>query len=174
MINTHFTAELHCKYGRIGVTQYPHAWAADLPAKYDGWLRPEHRGAHGFRPVEFKFQFVKQTDRHIYTITATGDWAYAGARLEKSKKGWLGLYSTHVAGRVIDWATFGPLFTAEWKIEPLQHWDGEPGSISEVSFHLRDADGHRVALINEGGYYMNAGETPGEILTFTLDNVRLR
>lgn len=187
MIHANFTAELHCSHGQIGVADTDEFNNPTFQEDQDGWLcahdsRPPR---FGFKPVLFAFQFIKQeVERSYYYIYAANNWDYRGARLEQNKNGWLGLYGTHVAGRIID--AFNPVnllrIQDAWKIQTLQPWDGDPATAEGIEFHLRDRNGHRVSEVGEQRYYrgyqhtflfLHAGDREGEILKFTLRNVTL-
>ncbi|NQD77694.1 hypothetical protein [Pseudomonas sp. CM27] len=164
----------------------------------EGWLcidaeRDEYKFTRGeYRPIVFKFNYIKEEGkgvgkRTLYSISCKSGWEYDGARLERNARGWLGLYGTGVIGRITDAVTNYPLHLAGlgdyWKIETLQDWDGDLRSAEDVPFYLRDKHGHRVALATPDDAavdlstrhdrYLNAGETPGDILKFNLRNINL-
>lgn len=188
MLQRTFTAELHCQHGRVGVVETPLAAHPLYSADQDGWLCTEdHRGETvSFKPIVFQFLFIeKKHDRVHYRIHCANTWEYAGARLENNKNGWLGLYGTHVAGRIIDAlnpVNLLPSLKPIWKVETLQAWDGDIQSAEDVEFYLRDRHGYRVALIENiyarnnprlHHWFLNAGTMDGEILRFHLHDIKV-
>ncbi|AGZ36267.1 hypothetical protein C4Q28_08770 [Pseudomonas sp. SWI6] len=186
MLHRTFTAELHCQHGRVGVVETPLAAHPLYAADQDGWLCTEdYRGATlSFRPITFEFVFIEEKhDRTLYRIQCADTWEYRGARLQQNKNGWLGLYGTHVAGRIIDAlnpVNLLPTRQTIWKIETLQPWDGDIQSAENIEFYLRDKDGYRVAHIKSvytrnkphlHHWFLNAGNMDGEILRFQLRNI---
>ena len=193
MIRANFTATLHNVHrGQIVVADnnvHP-----VLGLDEDGWLcttaarRSVPRSADEFQRLAFHFEFIEhREDRTHYYITCAEHWAYIGARLESSSNGWLGLYGTHVAGRVRDVLNaphpYNLLRTRPyWKIETLQPWDGTVESAGLVPFYLRDMNGYRVAeslsdnvpVLDLGRqYYLNASERTGDVLEFFLSDIQL-
>ncbi|WP_433886498.1 hypothetical protein [Pseudomonas vranovensis] len=186
MIRANFTAELHTQFGQVGVTDREGDWGPGAvgSAIEDGWLcveggLPGPNSLLGFLSLRFHFQYVKEEPSRIfYSITGTERGAYAGSTLEKSKNGWLGMYGTHLVGRITHALNPANLLDISgrrlWKIETLQEWDGEIGSAESIECYLRDSLGHRVALVHSGKtYYFHAGNLDGEILKFRLRNIRL-
>ncbi|MDZ3993226.1 hypothetical protein [Pseudomonas sp. Teo4] len=188
MLQRTFTAELHCQYGRVGVVETPLAADPRFSADQEGWLCTEdRRGATlSFKPIVFQFLFIeKKNDRIHYRVNCADTWQYAGARLEQNKNGWLGLYGTHVIGRVIDAlnpANLLPALQPIWKIETLQAWDGDIQNAENIAFYLRDRNGHRVAQVESiyrrstphlRHWFLNAGQMDGEILKFHLHNIKV-
>jgi hypothetical protein len=188
MIRANFTAELYTRFGRVGVSDTSVDYLGPLAinsAKHEGWLCTE-AGLNlpnpilEFFPLRFHFQYVKEEpSRTYYFISGTDSVAYSGSRLEQSKNGWLGMYGTHLVGRVTDALNPANLldnFSDKhlWKIETLQEWDGEVASARGIEFYLRDSQGHRVAQVAECAHsYLHAGDLDGEILKFQLHNIRL-
>ncbi|WP_288439724.1 hypothetical protein [uncultured Pseudomonas sp.] len=189
MIQSTFTAELHCHYGRIGVVETPIWVHPTLSLDVDGWLCTEHhlRGTSSFKPIRFEFAFVEKGNNRIYyKIKCVTSWEYKDARLAKNGNGWLGLYGTHVLGRLLDLPH--DLFSQsrnKWKIELLQPWDGDVASAEHIDFHLRDLQGHRVSVVpyrhvsnkdsdNLRLWFLNAGDKQGEVLTLQLRNIELK
>ena len=190
MIHSTFTAELHCQHGRVGVVDTPIYAHPLFSLDQDGWLCTEdQRGdSPSFMPVTFEFRFVKQSgDRIYYTIHGADTWEYFGSRLQKNDNGWLGLYASHILGRITGWsppAIFGLALSGQqqWKIQTLDAWDGNLDNIEDIHFYLRDSEGHRVALakdiytrenIKYHHWFLNAGDKEGEILLFTPKNIKL-
>ncbi|MDF9616653.1 hypothetical protein P5705_03255 [Pseudomonas entomophila] len=184
MIRSNFTAELHCQHGQVVVVDTAFADHLFTSADEDGWLSTERAKPTGFKRVDFSFQFIKhEGDRTHYFITCAQSWDYAGARLEQNKNGWLGLYGTHVIGRIIDAINPSNLLrpTDFWKIETLQPWDGDVQSAQNIEFYLRDKYGHRVSqalpssetITLSHDTFLNAGKHKGEILKFKLRNIQL-
>lgn len=188
MISSNFTAELHCQYGQVGVADTKEFQNPTFQEAQDGWLcadgaRPPK---YGFKPIVFAFHFVKKTEkRWYYNITCENNWDYAGSRLEQNSAGWLGLYGTHVLGRVIDFANPANLVRDQvvWKIETLQPWDGELASAPGIDLYIRDQLGYRVSQVLSLQHYrgnqvkfqfLHAGQREGEILTFNLRNIQLQ
>ncbi|MFK3771211.1 hypothetical protein [Pseudomonas sp. NPDC089406] len=183
MINANFTAELHCRHGQIGVADTSFSDHFITSAVEDGWLctqswRPKGR-EQTFKAVRFAFSFIEQAgDRTHYHITCIDNWDYKEAKLERNSNGWLGLYGTHVVGRLMDALNPANMFGRRgfWKIQQLSEWDGDLNSIEAVDFYLRDHLGHQVSRTkNDRGpeFYLNAGIPGFEILKFTLKNVEL-
>lgn len=186
MINADFTAELHCRHGQVVVTDtsiFAHPY---ISADEDGWLSTEAARAEQkeFKPIAFHFKFIKQeVDGALYSISCAQHWDYQGARLERNSDGWLGLYGTHVVGRLID--ALNPLDLirpkAYWKIETLAPWDGNMLSAESIPFYLRDEHGHRVAQTSTSdhknsftcGLFLNASQLEGEVLEFQLRKIQL-
>ncbi|MEC4559797.1 hypothetical protein [Pseudomonas inefficax] len=187
MIQHDFTAELHCKYGQIGVVETPIYVHPLFSLDQDGWLCTEDQRGDtvSFKPLTFTFRFIRNTgDRVHYNIYGAQTWEYFGASMKKNRNGWLGLYATHILGRAIGaYDTFESLVDnqGQWKIEALDTWDGDLQSVESVPFYLRDQNGYRVALskstyireyIKKHYWFLNAGTKEGEILTFHLKNVK--
>jgi hypothetical protein len=187
MIHANFTAELHCQYGQAVIADTSFSDHTFTSLDEDGWLITEGARDHWatadkFKRVAFDFHFIKQAGKHtFYVITCSQHWDYAGARLEQNTNGWLGLYGTHVAGRVLDALNPMNLVRSQdyWKIETLEPWDGDVASVESVPFYLRDKNGHRVAQTAPSGpnlsfqHFMNASALEGEILVFKLRNLQL-
>jgi len=188
MIRSNFTAELHCQHGRVGVVETPLAAHPIFSADQDGWLCTE--GARGatasFKPIVFEFVFIEHKgNRTLYRINCVNSWEYAGAKLEKNRNGWLGLYGTHVIGRlldVLDPKNLVPQLQHVWKVETLQDWDGEMNSAESIEFYLRDKEGYRVAEVDAvytrskpklRNGFLHAGDMKGEIMKFQLRNISL-
>lgn len=183
MIHSNFTAELHCRYGQVGVADTSFSEHPINSAAQDGWLctRKQRPDKNGFKAVAFDFVFIEKTANRVhYHINCADAWDYSGASLERNSNGWLGLYGTHVVGRLIDAINPANLFgdREHWKIETLQEWDGDLQSAEGIEFYLRDQDGHRVAQVGTrkdemglGHYFLNSTKGGGEILTFTLRNI---
>ncbi|MFV3380481.1 MULTISPECIES: hypothetical protein [Pseudomonas] len=182
MIQSNFTAELHCQYGRIGVA---HTRLEDHPvtsADLDGWLCTEQNKY--FKPIRFVFNFKRQTrNRAYYRITCANSWQYQGAELRQNSSGWLGLYGTHVVGRVLH--ALNPinlLPSTTWKIDTPGPWEGAPQDAEYIEFHLRNSDGYRVALsslqpkrelVLHGGRFLNASTREGDVLVCWLKKIEL-
>lgn len=184
MIQKNFTAELHCQYGQVMVADTSASHHPFSSLDEDGWLCLEQgrRKEDGLKPVTFHFSFIREeTNRTLYAITCVNTWNYAYSRLKRNSNGWLGLYGTHVVGRLIDAIDITRLFTSPdiWKIETLEQWDGDIASAANVSFWLRDAEGHRVALSFAGSdslsqrNFLNASAKDGKILTFNFHNIHI-
>lgn len=188
MINANFTAELHCRHGQVVVADTSFSAHPFTSADEDGWLSTEaartRKGQKAFKPVAFYFEFLRQEEnRTLYYISCAQHWDYQGARLERNSDGWLGLYGTHVAGRVLDALNPANLVRSReyWKIETLAAWDGDVRSAESISFYLRDKHGQRVAHTHPSGdkvaldygLYLNASQLPGEVLEFQLRNIQL-
>lgn len=184
MILANFTAELHCQHGQVGIADTSFSDNPITSADEDGWLctRNKRSDKDGFKAVAFEFVFREQTrDRIHYTINCANEWDYKGAKLERNSNGWLGLYGTHVAGRFIEALNPANLLGRQdfWKIAIPQEWDGDVNSAETIEFHLRDRHGHRVSQARSSfdglshGWYLNAGDKQGELLTFTLRNIVL-
>ena len=198
MIKADFTAELHCE-GAGQVVVADASWY-DPAMRLDdqGWLcaendREDDELTSGqFLRIKFDFEYLRMErgsagERAIYNIKCNNRWNYAGARLERNARGWLGLYGTGWTGRVTDAVTNLPLHLAGfgdyWKIETLRDWNGNVESADSIPFYLRDKHGHRVArakskdasvdLSLNQARFLNSGETPGEIVTFYLKNIQL-
>ncbi|ANY88731.1 MULTISPECIES: hypothetical protein [Pseudomonas] len=182
MITASFTAELHCQYGRIGVA---HTQLEDhfvTSADIDGWLCTQE--SKHFKPMRFLFTFQRQTQtRTYYRITCADSWQYRGAELRQNNNGWLGVYGTHVVGRMLD--ALNPinlLPSTTWKIDMLDAWNGDPNSAAHKDFYLRNSDGfrvarstlnpHREAVLN-GGSFLNASSREGDVLVCRLSNIEL-
>jgi len=154
MIRANFTASLTSNQGDIGIsdTSLP-VTGITTGLDIDGWLCARNEfisegpllSAHGvirFLPITFKFQYTNDERGHPrYTISAdNGNFAYTGARLEVNRNGWLGLYSTHLAGRIVDSLSPFPgvsqLRTNSWRIEALEEWDGSMDNVENIDFHL--------------------------------------
>ena len=183
MIKSNFTAELHCKYGQVVIADTSILMPFIVSNDQDGWLRTEHNGGD-FKRVAFYFEYLRYADdRSYYKISCDQHWDYAGSRLGRNSNGWLGLYGTHVVGRIID--TVNPVTLLgepdHWKIETLQPWDGDSASAESIPFYLRDSDGHRVAHTSPSAGtftttkmpFLNASSLPGEVLEFNLRNIQL-
>ncbi|MCY1411896.1 hypothetical protein D3C76_945380 [compost metagenome] len=189
MIHSSFTAELHCQYGQIGVVDTPTYVHPLFSLDQDGWLCTEDQRGEtpSFRPLRFSFHFIKATDNRIhYAIGGENTWEYFGSRLQKNKNGWLGLYATHILGRIIslppELLKIAVEGLEQWKIDPQAAWDGNLERADTIPFYLRDQQGHRVSLIksiytrekpNRHYWFLNAGEKDGEILTFYLKNIQV-
>lgn len=188
MIHANFTAELHCRHGQVVIADTSFSTHPFTSADEDGWLSTEAArtldGRNEFKPVRFHFAFIKHdANRTLYYISSAEHWDYTGARLERNSDGWLGLYGTHVLGRVTDSVNPVNLFSAAqyWKIETLSPWDGELQSAESTAFYLRDQYGHRVAHTRPAadtfalsyGHFLNASELPGEVLEFRLRDIQL-
>lgn len=189
MFPTTFTAELHCQHGRVGVVETPIYVHPAFSIDQDGWLCTEdQRGdTPSFLPIRFLFKFVKKSGNRLhYQINGAETWKYFGSILRQNKKGWLGLYASHVMGRLLEWSppsVIDKAFNdqAQWKIELLQEWDGSLESAGNIPFYLRDASGYRVALVKaiydrekpvRHNWFLNAGEKDGEILVFHLKDIQ--
>lgn len=187
MIRANFTAQLHCQHGQIVVADTALSDHPFTSADEDGWLCTEaarNAKGRGFKKTAFSFRYIEHTqDRTHYHITCAEHWDYSGARLERNRNGWLGLYGTHVVGRLVDVIGKGNVFTAAdyWKIETLQPWDGNPETAEHIDFYLRDRFGQRVAqsyytnqdLTLGTDPFLNAGQLEGEVLTFRLRDIQL-
>ncbi|WP_296231612.1 hypothetical protein [Pseudomonas sp. UBA4617] len=107
--------------------------------------------------------------------------------MQSNRNGWLGLYASHIVGRIIDWSPTALIGRAvsgqqEWKIQMLDAWDGTVEGAEQVRFCLRDSQGYRVALAKEiytrdkvkrHFWFLNASDKAGEILVFTFKNIEL-
>jgi len=188
MLHNSFTAELHCQYGRVGVVETPVYVHPLFSLDQDGWLCTEdQRDPASFKPVTFHFKFIKQSgDRLHYDITGEDTWQYFGSKLRKNANGWLGLYASHVVGRVVAYSTpllYRQVFGGqEWKIQALDEWDGNFDDVEQIRFYIRDSEGHRIALAKEvytrdkekiHHWFLNAGNKDGELLVFTFKNIQL-
>lgn len=86
MINANFTAELHCRYGQIGVADTSFSEHFITSADEDGWLcaqswRPKGR-EKAFKAVRFAFSFIEQAGgRAHYYINCIDNWDYKGPGL---------------------------------------------------------------------------------------------
>lgn len=183
MIKSNFTAELHCKYGQVVIADTSILTPFIVSNDQDGWLSTEQSGGD-FKRVAFSFEFLRSdATRSYYKISCDQHWDYSGSRLGRNNNGWLGLYGTHIVGRIID--TVNPVTLLSqpdhWKIETLQPWDGDPASAESIPFYLRDSFGHRVAhstpsqgtftMVNKP--FLNASSLPGEVLEFKFRNIQL-
>lgn len=183
MILSDFVAELHCQHGQVGVATTTFGDNPIKSAGEDGWLctkaaRPDEAR---FDPVAFHFQFLEQKgDRIHYNISCAEGWAYKGALLAQNSDGWVGLYGTHVVGRIVDALSPASLFngvfnSSFWKIDTHGEWDGTVEGAEKVSFYLRDTEGYIVhqARSQYSGYYVRARASGGDHLTFNLRNIQL-
>lgn len=183
MLTSNFTAELHCQCGQVGAANTDEFHNPTFAEDQDGWLctRNTRPNRYGFEPLLFNFHFLEYKEqRYYYHINCANSLDFKWARVEQNRNGWLGLYGTHVIGRIIDAVNPVNLFTSQnrWKIEPLETWDT---SAEGITFHLRDEAGHRVTLVEEQRYYkgekrafyfLHAGAREGEILKFHLRNIQ--
>jgi hypothetical protein len=189
MLPTDFTAELHCKYGQVGAADTPALSLTSTAIDQDGWLCTENTRPKnlGFTPITFSFKFIDTIDgKNHYRINAVGTWNFDGAKLERNHNGWVGLYGTHIVGRITDALNpFNHFFSAphRWEIEVLDDWNGEAASAEGKEFWLRDRWGYRVAQTEVEWseitgrertlLYLNASNLDGEILKFHLRNIKV-
>ncbi|MBV4490518.1 hypothetical protein [Pseudomonas oryzicola] len=190
MIQANFTAELHCQHGQVGVVETPLYIHPLFSLDQDGWLCTEHQRGDtpSFKPITFMFRFLKHKgDRIHYAINGAQTWEYFGSSLQRNRNGWVGLYATHILGRIIDSALPPNIIEeayhgrGQWKIETLEPWDGQLETAEDVPFYLRDIDGYRVALarsvytrdkVKRHYWFLNASSKEGEILVFKLKNIQ--
>ncbi|WP_085675885.1 MULTISPECIES: hypothetical protein [unclassified Pseudomonas] len=141
MSSTNFTAILGSDKGTIGVVD------STVNPRLDGWLCPYNHDK--FTSIRFKFtlQGEHNGDRS-YHISAAEGWAYAGALVQTSLSGWVGLYGIGVVGRLVDYVlaanSRGP--DPRWRIRTLTEWDGDLKTLENVEFHLLDRHGQAMSI----------------------------
>lgn len=204
MIRANFTASLTSNQGDIGISDTSlFVSGIKTGLDIDGWLCARNEFisegpvllAHGvirFLPITFRFQYRKDEHGHPrYTISADigdiGDFAYAGARLEVNRNGWLGLYSTHLGGRIIDSLSPVPsasqlLGTDTWRIEALEEWNGNMDNVENIDFHLFNSNTLPITLdiqeyVHEGFKstvpFLRTANAGSESLMFRLRDIKL-
>ncbi|MFJ4354337.1 hypothetical protein ACIPZ5_26010 [Pseudomonas sp. NPDC089428] len=136
-----FTAELDSNKGTIGVVD------STLNPRLDGWLC--HNRHKQFSPMRFTFTFQgEHNGDRSYHISAAEGWAYAGALVQSSNSGWVGLYGIGVVGRLVDYVlaanSRGP--DPRWRMQTLADWDGDLKTLENVEFHLLDRYGQAMSM----------------------------
>ncbi|MFK0086764.1 hypothetical protein ACIQUS_05645 [Pseudomonas sp. NPDC090755] len=179
MINSSFTAELHCtEASRAGQICISTGGGELATAAVDGWL------CFKGQPIRLRFDYKETVGaRAHYDVSCATDYdGFLGGKLGRSKNGYLGLYGVSRTDKILShispiyWAFAQFTKVSFWKVELLDKWDGTVQGAEQVNIHLRDDEGYRVAAYQpwQDKEYLNAAPgNDGVILTFKLKDIRL-